>query len=130
MRFMFLSHKSPKRSKTWSVFFGMLILTVCANAEPTKPSLAILRPMSSNGWVRLNSSLQPDSKFILEASTNLTGWNAIGTLHDALFNYPDAAAAGFRERFYRVQAMARGSSDDWKNQAWFPFEPLGSSNAV
>jgi hypothetical protein len=88
--------------------------------------LEILRPVDSNGWARLNSSVHPDSVFSLEASTSLGAWTNIGTLHDALFNYPDAGSDGLRQRFYRVHSAPRDSNDDWKNQTWFPNEPFRS----
>jgi len=88
--------------------------------------LEILRPVDTNGWVRLNSSVHPDSVLSLEATTNLSAWTNIGTSHDALFDFPDAASDGLRQRFYRVHSAPRGANDDWKNQAWFPEEPFRS----
>jgi len=104
----------------------LLVAAAFTNSLLAAPRLEILRPATSNGWVRLNSSVQTDSVLTLEASTNLSAWTGIGTLHDALFHYPDAGADGLRQRFYRVRSTKRGANDDWKNQAWFPEEPFRS----
>lgn len=107
---------------------SLLFSVFAAHAQPAAPSLEIIRPSNSNGWLQLNSSFHPNSVLTLESSTNLGTWKSVGTLHDALFDYPDAAAQDHRQRFYRLQATARSSGDDWKNQAWFPEEPFRSAN--
>ena len=95
-----------------------------AQAQIAAPRLDIFRPGTSNGWVRLNSSFSSGTVLTLEASTNRLGWQAIGTLHDAVFNYPDAATDQFDQRYYRLLAASRGLTNDWKNQILFPTEPF------
>lgn len=76
--------------------------------------------------MRLRSSFHSNSLLTLEASTNLTGWNAIGTFHDALFNYPDPGADGLRQRFYRLHTAPRAATNDWKNELLFPEDSFRS----
>ncbi len=126
MRKLHLFH-SESGSFIWLVLrLGCVLPFGFGNALAAAPRLEILPPITSNDWVRLNSSIHVDSALRLEASTNLSTWTGIGTLHDGLFNYPDAGAEGLRQRFYRVQSVPRGPADDWKNQAWFPEEPFRS----
>ena len=106
---------------------GLLTLIPSLSAQLTAPRLDILRPATSNGWVRLNSSFSSNTLFTLEASTNLAAWQSIGTLHDALFRYPDAGAPNFRQRFYRLRAAPRGPTNDWKNQIIFPTDSFRST---
>lgn len=101
-------------------------MTLSTAAQPTAPRLRIDRPADNRGWPQLHSSVHPDSVVVLEASTNLSVWTPIATLHDVVLNYPDAAANHDGQRWYRAQVRARGANDDWKNQAWFPEEPLRS----
>jgi hypothetical protein len=86
-----------------------------AEAQLTPPQLEIRQPGSSNDWIRLRSSFHSNSLLTVEASTNLSGWNPIATLHDALFNYPDVGADDLRQRYYRVITAPRVSTNDWKN---------------
>lgn len=101
----------------------MLTATLFAAVQPTALQLSVARP-ETNGWVRLGSSFHSNAVLTLEASTNLNTWKPIGTLHDALFHYPEAGAPDYRQRFYRLQAATRGLTNDWKNQLWFPEEPF------
>ncbi|MBE0540903.1 MAG: hypothetical protein IH623_05920 [Verrucomicrobia bacterium] len=98
----------------------LLSLLAAAQAQPKAPQLEIRSPASSNAWVRLGSSFHANSLLTLEASANLTAWNSIGTLHDALFNYPDAGADNFQHRFYRLRVTPRVATNDWKNELLFP----------
>lgn len=116
----------PKSTSLLVALFAIWLPAALTEAQPTAPRLEILPPANSNGWVRLNSSVHADTLLTLEASAHFGAWTNIGTLHDALFIYPDAATDGFRQRYYRVQAAPRGANDDWKNQAWFPEEPFRS----
>lgn len=116
----------PRKDSLLALLLSSLLFAAFANSQAAAPRLEILRPATSTGWVRLNSSVHSDSVLTLEASTNLSAWSGIGTLHDALFLYPDAGADGLHQRFYRTQARTRGANDDWKNQAWFPEEPFRS----
>src|SRR5688572_16001672 len=95
-------------------------------ALPGAPHLAVRKQITSNDWPRLDSSFHSNAVLSLEASTNLNTWQPIATLHDALFDYPDAAAPGYPHRLYRLQATERSRTNDWKNQIWFPEEPFRS----
>src|SRR5688572_33145767 len=107
----------------------LLVLIPAAAAQSTAPRLEILRPGMSNDWVRLSSSISSNAVLTLEASTNLAVWQSIGTLHDALFSYPDAEASNFHQRFYRLRATQRGPTNDWKNQIIFPTDPFRTTNS-
>jgi hypothetical protein len=109
-----------------SLLLAPYVALLPARAQTSAPRLEIVPPLASNGWPRLNSSFHSNAVLTLETSTNLGGWRNIGTLHDALFAYPDAATPGHRSRFYRLQAATREATNDWKNQAWFPEEPFRS----
>ena len=108
---------------------GLLAWTPSAGAQTAPPRLAIHRPAPSDGWVRLSSSFHSNGVLSLEASRDLVAWQPIGTLHEALFEYPDAAAAGWLHRFYRLSATPRGPDDDWKNQLLYPVEAFRSPAA-
>ncbi len=106
------------------------MLLLPALAQVTAPRLEILRPEISNGWVRLNSTFDSNAVLTLHASTNLSLWTNIGTLHNALFAYPDAASPGWRQRFYRLAAAPRNPTNDWKNQIVYPTDRFQSTNAA
>lgn len=102
----------------------------CASAQVTAPRLGIRPPQGSNGWVRLDSTFHSNSVLTLDASTNLIAWTNIGTLHNALYAYPDAASPAWSHRFYRLAAAARGATNDWKNQIVFASDAFQSTNAA
>ena len=110
----------------WIVLLGWLSAWPAgqAHAQPAGPRLELRGPVASNDWVRLRSSFHPNSLLTLEASTNLSGWQTIGSLHDALFHYPDAGTGDFRQRFYRLRVTPRTSTNDWKNELLFPEDPF------
>jgi hypothetical protein len=54
-------------------FLPMLLLS--ASAQVTAPRLEVLRPETSNGWMRLNSTFHSNTVITLRASTNLSAWN-------------------------------------------------------
>ena len=108
-------------------WFG-LCLACSVSAQVTAPRLESLRPADSNGWVRINSTFHGNSLLSLEASTNFSSWQNIGTLHDALWSFPDPASAGLGQRFYRLMARTRVANDDWKNQVLYPAETFKSTN--
>jgi hypothetical protein len=110
----------------WIAMLCLLCLASFAGAQLTTPQLEIHAPSNSNDWLRLRSSIHSNSLLTLEASTNLTGWNDIGTFHDALFNYPDTGADGMRQRFYRLHTVARAATNDWKNELLFPEDSFRS----
>ena len=109
-------------------FLSLLLLS--ATAQVTPPRMEILRPDSSNGWVRLNSTFHSNAVLTLHASTNFGAWANIGTLHNALFAYPDAASTAWGQRFYRLAAADRVSTNDWKNQIVYPTDPFQSTNGA
>lgn len=106
--------------------FAASFATQSLEAAEGGPALEIRRPVASNDWVRLSGTSQRDSVLTLEASPTLGLWTNIATLHEGLFQYPDAGADAFDHRFYRATARTRTADDDWKNQAWFPEEPFQS----
>jgi len=108
----------------------LLTLSLSVSAQVAAPRLEILRPETTNGWLRLNSTFHSTNVLTLHASTNLGDWTNIGTLHNALYAYPDAASPGWRQRFYRVAATLRGPTNDWKNQIIYPTDPFQSTNAA
>jgi hypothetical protein len=83
---------------------------------------------ASNGWIYLSSSFQANTVLTLEASTNLQAWQNLGTFHDAVRAYPDLAAPGFGQRFYRLLSLKRGTTNDWKNQIFYPQDALCMTN--
>ena len=106
----------------WLAFAGAV------SAQTIQPRLEILPPVN-NDWVRLSSSSDLNRVITLQASSNLLDWQWIGTLHDGLVNYPDAALTNFPKRFYRLWSNVRGATNDWKNQILFPEDPFRSSAA-
>ena len=99
--------------------FSLFAAAVAGSAQSLGPRLEILPPVS-NDWVRLSSSSDLDTVITLQASSNLFDWQWVGTLHDGLFNYPDAVSPNFTRRFYRLWSNVRGATNDWKNQIFFP----------
>ena len=106
------------------------MLLACAAAQAGAPHLEILPPASGTGWMRLNSTFQSNTVLTLHASTNLSAWTNIGSLHNALFAYPDAGSLGLDRRFYRLAAAPRDPTNDWKNQILYPADPFQSTNAA
>ena len=92
-------------TRTGIILIGCLGVAAFAKAQPTAPSLEILRPANSNGWVRINSSLHSNAVLTLEGSTNLMNWSRLGTLHDALFKYPDARNAAMPATIQRARSV-------------------------
>jgi hypothetical protein len=102
----------------WAGLLFLLALLPLALAQSV-PRLEILRPVASNEWMRLRSSFHSNTVLTLEAATNFTGWKSIATLHETLFNYPDAGSDGMQQRFYRMLLTPRVSTNDWKNELRF-----------
>jgi hypothetical protein len=77
---------------------------------------------TENGWVRFQTSYQPDTLISLEASSSLTpsAWTPIALTHDGLDRYPDLTSARWPHRFYRINRSPRPPGHDWKNQVQFP----------
>ncbi len=113
--------------------WGLLALaTAAVSADDSRPELRLAtnspgRPSPIH--LRLDSSLHPGSVLTLEATTNLSSWRDLATVHDGLFTYPDWEAMDRAHAFYRLRSVAMGPNDDWKNQAWFPDEPFRSASA-
>ncbi len=108
----------------------LLAFLPAASAQISAPEPKLLRPRAEDGWVRLNSASRSNALLTLEASTNLAAWQPIAILHDGVFEYPDAASAGFSRRFYRLRAAERGPDDDGKNQLLYPTDPFRTTNAT
>ena len=85
----------------------VLMLLMGASAQAGAPRLEILPPASGTAWMRLKSTFQSNTVLTLHASTNLAAWTNIGSLHNALFAYPDAGSSALDRRFYRLAAAPR-----------------------
>src|SRR5262245_2266367 len=109
--FGFMRKTGGRRTVSW-MFFSVALAALVAQVQDTRLKI---RPAESNGWVRLNSAATSNTLVILEASSNLLAWQTIATLHDGLFDYPDAGAGNFRQRFYRFSSRTRVETNDWKN---------------
>src|SRR5439155_7986304 len=128
MRATFCDVRFASVALTFPGLFCLLIVATSASARPVRPRLEIPRPVS-NDWVRLSSSSDLNTVITLQASSNLLDWQWVGTLHDGLFNYPDAASPNSSRRFYRLLSNVRGSTNDWKGQILFPNDPFLSPAA-
>ncbi|HOX58759.1 MAG TPA: PEP/pyruvate-binding domain-containing protein [Candidatus Paceibacterota bacterium] len=121
--------KVSRISLRWLEWCCLPLLLLSASAQVAAPRLEILWPENANGWLRLNSTFHSNSVLTLHASANLSAWTNIGTLHNALLAYPDAASAAGGQRFYRVAAAERHATNDWKNQISYPSDPFQATNA-
>src|SRR5687767_12041724 len=110
----------------WFAALCMFAFSMVIRAQPTAPRLEPPQVQAPTGWVELNSSFHSNTVLMLDASSDLTNWQSVGTLHDALRRYPDFGAADHPYRFYRLLAEARTATNDWKNQILFPAEPFRS----
>ncbi len=95
----------------------------------------------TNGGVQLRGQGASNRIFSLQASLDLQRWESIAVLDSRVldpqtgivkfaspaFDYLDPAAAGSERRFYRFSAFPAGSTNDWKNQAWFPDDLLAAT---
>lgn len=104
---------------------GLLSLLAFALSAVAQSNLYILPP-DSNGWVRLSSVATSNRLLAVEASSNLLAWETMAVTHDGLFDYPDAAAGSFQQRFYRFLSRPRVATNDWKNQILFPNDAFKS----
>lgn len=118
-----------RRRRAAITWLWALLLTMTAAAQTERPTLRIFPPTPGDRWLRLSSSVHPDSALVLEASTNLLTWTTVAAFHEGAFGYPDAGADGLAERFYRARVRPREVDDDWRNQAWFPEDPFRSATA-
>ncbi len=122
--------RSSRVRAQWLAWSCLSLLMFSASAQVVAPRLEIQPPQGSNGWVRFDSTFHSNAVLMLHASTNLTAWTNIGTLHNALYAYPDAATAAWSQRFYRLAASARGATNDWKNQIVCPTDAFQSTNGA
>ncbi|HEX5223477.1 MAG TPA: PEP/pyruvate-binding domain-containing protein [Verrucomicrobiae bacterium] len=120
-----ISGRPASGAQIWIVLVSLLAFASLTFAQPS-PRLEIHQPVSTNDWMRLRSSFHSNSVLTLEASTNFTDWKTIGTLHDALFNYPDTGREERQRRFYRAIMSPRVSTNDWKNELRFPEDTFRS----
>ncbi|MBI4325175.1 MAG: hypothetical protein HY674_07905, partial [Chloroflexi bacterium] len=107
----------------WFLGFAVVLLSSLGQ-EP--PRLSALAP-DTNGWMKISAADLRDRVYTIQASSDLTSWNAIATLHGAplyRFSYSDAAAPEFGRRFYQAISAAKTEADDWKNQIVFPDDPF------
>jgi len=115
-------HKSVSRLQVSLLLAASLIPGNCGHAQISQPRLQALSGVAGECALRLSSEFSSNSVLTLEASTNMQAWREIGTFHDALFSYLDAGAADLEKRFYRLTALPRVATNDWKNQILFPKE--------
>ena len=108
----------------------LALLTSNSPAQPGPLRLELVDRDQTNGWVHFSSSFQTNTVLTLEASTNLTTWKGIATLHDTVLDYPDVSSDSFSSRFYRLRSAPRVATNDWKNQILFPNEPFRSAQLV
>jgi len=59
--------------------------------------------VQGSGQMRFTALGVPDVQYVVEASTNLTGWSALATNLGGSFDFEDADATNWPQRFYRVQ---------------------------
>jgi hypothetical protein len=97
-----------------------LLLQAAALIQAASGPQLHLQPRPPEGWPRLSAPGQTGMVYTVQASTNLSSWTPIATTHDAVVEYPDAAAPLFPERFYRLTGTNQTAADDWKNQVTFP----------
>lgn len=105
------------------------------NAQ-SEPQLTISQPRT-NRWTQLRLSGESNVVWKLEASRDLFNWTTIATLHaldfvpfwtnPTVLNFQDVSAPDFLQRFYRASAVPWVSSDDWKNQIYFPSDPFAAA---
>jgi hypothetical protein len=98
----------------------ILLLHASALLQAASGPQLHLQPRPPEGWPRLSAPGQTGMVYTVQASTNLSSWTPIATTHDAVVEYPDAAAPLFPERFYRLTGTNQTAADDWKNQVTFP----------
>ena len=105
--------------------------------------------IATNGWIQVQGVGASNRIVNLEASTNLVQWGRIALLDgrvrseitgetlatNDLVRFWDVAAGDFPWRFYRASVAPIQSTNDWKNQAYFPNDafasiPLGEGDAA
>lgn len=109
------------------VFCGLCVfLSVFAPFQPRR-CVAQDQPRLTatvfSNQVFLTTSEHPETLLQLLSSTNLVYWEPTGAFHDALLRYPDLRPV-VSNRFYRTLASARVSTNDWKNQIIYPYDPF------
>ncbi|MBE7502917.1 MAG: hypothetical protein HS113_22075 [Verrucomicrobiales bacterium] len=90
-------------------------------AEPHAPLR--LEGFDPLGRARLTQTNTPLALARLEASHDLVQWSELARLHGAFHQFPDLRAPT-GQHFYRTLVSPRTSTDDWKNHAIFPEDPL------
>ncbi len=106
------------RAGCWFFLFAWN-LQICAGNNNAF-QIEIRRDLQNTSAASLSSTFSSNSVLLLEASTDLQSWDGVGTFHDKLFPYRDAAALNLDQRFYRLRAVPRTTTNDWKNQILFP----------
>jgi hypothetical protein len=104
-------------------WIALLALGILQGAEPGRLSIAM---PDTGGWPRLTLEGLSNEVVRIEASPDFVVWREIGRGHARLLNFPDPTAAPDAPRFYRGIQQSRTSADDWKNQVFYPDDPLRS----
>ncbi|MCL4179217.1 MAG: hypothetical protein KJ072_15930, partial [Verrucomicrobia bacterium] len=103
-----------------------IALVPLALAQASEPGRLSLDPPDARGWPRVSSESVSNHVVRIESSTDLNVWREIGLSHTRFQAFPDPTAAGHLQRFYRGSFAPRLDSDDWKNQVFYPDDPLRS----
>jgi hypothetical protein len=104
---------------------GLALLMLSAAHGSTLGELHLVAP-DARGWPRLTLEGAADQLVRIEVSSDLRAWQEMGRGHGSLLGFPDPAASGKPLRFYRGLAVPRTPADDWKNQVFYPDDPLRS----
>jgi hypothetical protein len=103
-------------------WIALLALGIVQGAEPGR---VLIIPPDARGWPQLTLEGGSNEVVQLEGSIDLLEWREIGLGHGRLWKYPDGA--GVRAlQFYRGALRPRTAVDDWKNQVFYPDDPLRS----
>lgn len=93
--------------KTALVLLAAVLPLGCLGQDIVAPTLKPGQP-GANGWFRLRGDGGTNQVFTLQASVDLLDWRTVAVLHDAPFEFADAAAPARAARFYRLSARSRG----------------------
>jgi hypothetical protein len=108
-----------------AVWIGLWFGAAAANCQTEEVQLTLLPP-NERSWIRLDLAGPPDHVYELLASPDLVDWRVIGTTHDGLIRYPDAASLELPFRYYRARLTEKTEEDDWKNQIRYDDDPFRS----
>lgn len=81
--------------------------SIAAESIPVPPAQVQLLGRTREGWSLLRVNGQNNSRWSLDATTNLVNWTAIKTniISGAFFDHVDTTSAGLPRRFYRARLV-------------------------